>query len=178
MGWSASSLIVKSRAFSFRFTLNSGTVARPTRLNEIPEGGVALMTKAVAQMNAPTATIVARSHRDPGRGSCFDDEGCRTNECADRHNCCDVNELHIFRHANSGHTFLLNANLAADGPSKVSAPSLACPQESPRPRAGASCKRRQSYGCHVMRRNLRCWHPWHRIQPHVSTCQRRRKRAV
>src|SRR5713226_79248 len=107
MGWSASSLIVQSRAFSFRFTLNSGTVARPTRLNEIPEGGVALMTKAVAQMNAPTATIVARSHRNNCRGRCFDDEGCRTNECADRHNCCDVNELHIFRHANSGHTFLL-----------------------------------------------------------------------
>src|SRR5712692_2087172 len=70
-----------------------------------------------------------------------------------------------------------NANSVANGPSKVSAPSLACPQESPRPRAGASCKRRHSYGCHVMRRNLRCWHPWHRIQPHVSTCQRRRKRA-
>src|SRR2546427_360830 len=29
----------------------------------------------------------------------------------------------------------------ANGPSKVSAPSLACPQEYPRPQAGASCKR-------------------------------------
>src|SRR5260370_3059031 len=61
MGWSVSSLIAQSRALSFRFTLNSGTVARPTLVNEIPEGGVALMTKAVAQMNAPTATIAARA---------------------------------------------------------------------------------------------------------------------
>jgi hypothetical protein len=54
-----------------------------------------------------------RGERDSRRGRCFDDEGCRTNERADRHNWCDVNELHIFRHANSGHTFLLNANLVA-----------------------------------------------------------------
>jgi len=61
MGWSVSSLIAQSRALSFRFTLNSGTVARPTKLNESPEGGVALilMTKAVAQMNALTAAIAA-----------------------------------------------------------------------------------------------------------------------
>src|SRR6266704_5871506 len=59
MGWSASSLIVQSRALSFRFTLNSGTVARPTQLNEVPEGGVALVTNAVAQRNAPTATNAA-----------------------------------------------------------------------------------------------------------------------
>ena len=39
MGWSASSLIAQSRALSFRFTLNSGTVARPTGLNEIPGFG-------------------------------------------------------------------------------------------------------------------------------------------
>src|SRR5260370_5978975 len=44
-----------------------------------------------------------QAQREPRRGSCsdFDDEVRRTNECADPRNICDVNELRIFRHANS-----------------------------------------------------------------------------
>jgi hypothetical protein len=59
MGWSVSSLTVQSSALSFRFTLNSGNVARPIGLNDIPEGGVASMTMPAAQKTAPTAAIAA-----------------------------------------------------------------------------------------------------------------------
>src|SRR6202011_5221176 len=55
-----------------------------------------------------------------------------------------------------------------NGP-KVGALSLAGPQESTKPRVGASCKTPHNYGCGVMQLNLRCRRPAVRIQHHVGT---------
>src|SRR5258708_23011414 len=59
MAWQAFILMVHARALTVRFTRNSVTDGRPSKLTESHEGGVALVTKAVSQRNAPTDTIAA-----------------------------------------------------------------------------------------------------------------------
>src|SRR6266581_4644241 len=58
MAWSlARSMRQWSIAFSFLFTLNSGSVARPTGENDIPEGGVAFKRNRAAPTSARTMTM-------------------------------------------------------------------------------------------------------------------------